>query len=449
MLAKLTAKKTFDLVSLLSGKVGNILVGVFFLPLYAKHLHVDVFGIIIILFSLQALATMLDFGMAIIVSRETAIQYKQKPINSSILKASEVSIIVFYVVIALLISLYQILFGSISPAADINDILLMVCIIGVAVLQNIYYSVLLTARKFIFASWLQIVFITLRGVGTYVVIVHLSGSLKAFLLIQLIIMLAHVVFFRICCYHYVFISKTVGFYGSLMSLIVQGKKLILYSVAGASVLQLDKIIVANHNASIISSPYFLASTFCMLPITVLATPIMQFFQPKIISELHSNKRIVCGLINKYNLVLCSFVLLPTICVWIALPTIIKLWLHDSIYVDLVITYSSILLPGIAVGALGYVPYVLLVGIADFKFQAVISFILTVITLFAVYVFSSLGNIKAICIVFFIYHCVSTSIFWLRCLRLKDIRRCLSYNLLFTAIGVMFMFSSISIIQLFH
>lgn len=439
-------KKLFDLFSLLSGKVGNILVGVFFLPLYAKYLQPEVFSIVTIFFSLQALASMLDFGMCIIVSRETAIHYRKSKIKSSILKDAECIISSFYLLVALVILVILYLRQETIAQLKPIDIILFVSAVCLSVLQNIYFSVLLTARKFIFSSWLQIVFVVFRGLVTYLGVVNYPTSIKAFLFIQTSILLLQFLTFRFFCYSQVYSFHEKCNYVSLCSMLGQGKKLVLYSIAGAMVLQLDKIIVAHQYSPIFSAPYFLASTFCMLPITVLATPIMQFFQPKLIKQINANSNEFNGLLIKYTLSLCIVVLPSTVLIWSFIPLVIKLWLHDSVYVNDVITYSTILLPGIALGALGYIPYVLLIGIGDFKFQAVMSFFLTILTLGSVYYFSLEGDIKAICITYFLYHTLSMLIFWMRCIAIKKLTTNAVMSFKMTIVGVICMGVGLGIIS---
>ncbi len=445
--ANIKFRKLFDLFSLLSGKLGNILVGVFFLPLFAKYAQPEVFTVITVVFSLQALATMLDFGMAIIISRETAIHYKNSLIKLPLLKDAEYITSLFYLLVTMVV--YGVFWLGSEKFIHLSPLSILLAILAVVlcVLQNIYFSALLAARKFIFSCWLQIFFVIMRGGATYLGIIHYPASVDAFLTIQVSVLLMQAIVFRLYCYFQVYSHKEKSSYTSLRSMLSQGKKLVLYSIAGATVLQLDKIIVAHQHTPVESAPYFLASTFCMLPITVMATPVMQFFQPKLIRQINADGADIGGVLKNYNLTICSIVLLPTILIWLLIPWVIKLWLHNSAYVDDVVFYSTILLPGIAIGALGYVPYVLLVGVGDFKFQAVMSFILTLITISCVCIFSSYGNIKAICITYFMYHTLSTTIFWIRCISHKKIKFHSIVNTKITFAGVFFMIACICVISL--
>lgn len=444
-------RKSFDLLSLLSGKIGNILVGVFFLPLYAKYLQADIFSAVTIIISLQALATMLDFGMAIVVARETAIQYQDntKLLKHSILKDAENILSLAYLFLTAVALILNYFTSNVFTRLDEGDILMAIAIIYLTVLQNVYFNVLLAARIFVASSWLQIILNLVRGIASYAAVVSYPDNIKPFLITQLVILLIHTAAFRFICFKKIYSNLCGSSKKSLGVLLQHGKKLALYSIAGACVLQLDKIIIAHQHKAEISAPYFLASTFCMLPITVLATPIMQFFQPKIVKHLHMDNGALSKILTRFNFAVCGLVLLPTICLWIIIPFVIRLWLHHGAYVNDVIHYSTILLPGIAIGALGYVPFVLLIGMGDFKFQAITSFILTTITLVCVYIFSLQGSIVLVCWAYFLYHSASTIIFWTRCATLNLIRADSLRNIKFTSVCILLMFCFLYVVHIFR
>ncbi len=74
-----------------------------------------------------------------------------------------------------------------------------------------------------------------------------------------------------------------------------------------------------------------------------------------------------------------------------------------------------LLPGVAIGALGYIPYSILIAKQAYGFQARLSVALTVITLIATLAASLNNNILAVCGIYALYHSISTAGSWLRCI----------------------------------
>ena len=76
-------------------------------------------------------------------------------------------------------------------------------------------------------------------------------------------------------------------------------------------------------------------------------------------------------------------------------------------------YVGILLPGFTIGALGFIPYSLLISVKDFKFQAVLSGAMTVITLAAAASSAMLQSVEGVCFVYASYHTLSTLLSWVR------------------------------------
>ncbi|EGT3624760.1 polysaccharide biosynthesis family protein, partial [Morganella morganii] len=143
---------------------------------------------------------------------------------------------------------------------------------------------------------------------------------------------------------------------------------------------MDKIVIAQFNGASSLGPYYLANAFCMLPLSVLATPIMQYFQPKIIFDMNSGNSDV-GHLKTFTITLILFTLTPSIIILLNIDTIINLWLNnDDSTISIVVTYIKILLPGVFFGAIGFIPYNLLIAIKDFKFQAICGTVLTFLTL---------------------------------------------------------------------
>lgn len=74
---------------------------------------------------------------------------------------------------------------------------------------------------------------------------------------------------------------------------------------------------------------------------------------------------------------------------------------------------EILLPGIALGALGYVPYNILVAHEDYRAHSRLSAGMTVVTLAATALAAAFGSILAVCWIYASYHTISAVITWWR------------------------------------
>lgn len=107
-------------------------------------------------------------------------------------------------------------------------------------------------------------------------------------------------------------------------------------------------------------------------------------------------------------------LLPSYILWVYRDSLIALWLGNTELVNIVADYTKILLPGIAIGGLGYISYVVLIAIEDFKFQSFLSLSMTAIVVILVVFFSMRQDIRSICYVYAFYHSLSTLLTWARC-----------------------------------
>lgn len=412
-----------DLLSLFLSKLGTVIIGVLFLPLYSKYLTQDEFGIFTVILSLQALATMLDFGTSIIISRDIAIRFTDnKKIISSNFANSELVISILYLTLLMLsLPITSVLISGYKYNYLI--ILMAVIMIWSTVLQNIYFNTLIASKKYNTTSLTQLVMLILKGALSIIILIY-SKDFLYFILAQSIFSLFHLFVLRIIVFRLTLIENYVDTIKikNISALLVDGRKLLFLSISGALVLHLDKIVIAQFNGASSLGPYYIANTFCMLPLSVLATPIMQYFQPKIIFDINSGNSDI-GHLKKFTITLVLFTLVPSIAILLNIDTIINLWLNknnDSI-TSIVVTYIKILLPGVFFGAIGFIPYNLLIAIKDFKFQAICGTALTFLTLLLTLYFAYKNNIKSICYVYSIYHFVSTITQWLRCIYNKKTR----------------------------
>ena len=109
---------------------------------------------------------------------------------------------------------------------------------------------------------------------------------------------------------------------------------------------------------------------------------------------------------------------PCALLWLLREPIIGAWLGPASGNSAQVAYyAGILLPGAAVGALGYLPFTMLVARQDFRFQAVASMAMTLLTLVATAFVAHSGSVAGVCWVYAGYHCLSTTVSWLRCIHL--------------------------------
>ena len=412
------------------GKTAGLLVGLLFLPMYHRLLGPDQFGVVAVVLSLQALLTMMDLGMSTMIGRDAAVSSNLTE-TYRLLMTAEGSLTGFYLCLAVAAWLAAAagLLGGISYLAVGASVVLFWAL----VLQNLYFSVLLARRSYGIASGTQIVGSVLRALASAYVLVYVSATLEAFLLTQALLAILHAALTRYFCQKILGLDGAVGgarpTWRACASLTRQGGSLIVFSAAGAAVTQLDKPLVSALISATELAPYFLATTVCMVPISVLAGPVSQFCQPRVLAAISDGSdgtamRAVRQYVGLILLATCG----PALLLWLGRRPLMTLWLGSGTTADTVATYVALLLPGFAIGALGFVPYALLVAAKDYRFQALSSVALTIATLGAAALAAWTGDVLAVCWVYATYHASSTAISWMRAARLPAVDMVAQYSL---------------------
>lgn len=413
-------RRLVDLGLLYASKSGAVVVGLLILPLFNRMLGPDLFGVVALIFTLQAFLLIIDFGMSIVVGRELATADATAGQRYITWRAAEWLISFMYAAMLIPVLLATWAWsGPLTPAGSLGCLLLFWSL----TLQNIGQNALLARHKFTEAALIQVTGVLARNGLTAIALAWISPTLTCFVVVQAIVSVAQMLATRWRCIK-ILRPSSVGFLQSRLrerasTLLRTGRPLMIFGISGAAVMQFDKVIVSGLVSPRDLAPYFLAATFCLTPISVLAAPVAQFFQPRIVRAFSSaDTTMTRRVLIQFNHYIGAFALLPTAVIWLMREPLIAHWLQHSTDVSLVVEYSAVLLPGIALGALGYVPYTVLVARQDYLFQARFSIVMTTLTLCAAMVAAMQGSVIAICIVYAFYHSVSTIGSWWRCIRLN-------------------------------
>ena len=406
-----------DLGWLYGGKASTVVVALVALPWYQKLMGAETFGFVAVFLSIQAFLVLVDLGLTTVVHREIAYQqttdhdYQTLRAATFVLQFLYAAILVLGVGCAALFSL------EISLAELVSSIACFWAITS----QNVAQSALTARRYFLVAGVNQTVGVLLRAAITIGAMIFVSPTIEVFLTAQAVTAVAHYLVTMWICVtvfgakdHTSRISLTLA-----KSLVARGKPLVLFGIAGAAVLQLDKVILALFEPSERVAAYYLASVLCLTPISILAAPIAQYFQPQIIAAIGRGDSDESGrLLSQLTTMLIGIVGALSSILWVWRESLVHLWLGGAATAAEVSHYVGILLPGVALGALGYVPFTLLTAQQDYSFQALLSGILTIVTLTLVVAVASLGDIAAVCWLYVAYHVTSAVVSWGRAIRLQ-------------------------------
>ena len=417
----------WDLLTLFAGKSSGVIVALIFLPLYNKTLGVEQFGIVAVILSVQAFAVMMDLGMATLIARYAALAISKTEQTAAFLNSVELALAVFYFGLLSCTLLVLPLLGYSNHQGLIVVGSILLC--WLFVLQNIYYASMLARMEYQTANLIQTAGNLVRGFVTAGALIYYSATPLTFVAAQIITTALHCSITRISLNRslggafLLFTSKTRYKVSEAIGLIKQGRSITLFTVAGASVMQLDKPLISAFSSAANVAPYFLATTVCMLPIALLAGPLSQYFQPKILIAIEAqNTQAAQQLLQRFVLLLLLAIGLPSLALWLVRDWAIGLWLGPSATNAIIAHYVAIMLPGFAMGALGFVPYALLLSSKDFRYQAQMSVALTVVTLAAVALFAWLQRVDAVCFTYMFYHIASTALSWARACNLPQVNK---------------------------
>lgn len=411
---------------LYAGKASGVLITLLFIPLYNRQLGPAQFGMAAVLLSLQALLIMLDFGLSTIISRDIAsAQMTPKQLWAQV-RDAERALLGFYLVLLVASLIVRPLgfFGHLSLVTLVCSIALF----GFLVQQNLHYCAILACRAYIRASAVQLAGNLLRAVATALVLVFYSATLEAFVIVQAIFAALQAWGTRLESGGVVRNGAQAepgagGSWASAARLVRRSAALAVFAAAGAAVMQLDKPIISAFMSSTAVGPYFLAMTLSLVPTSVLAGPVTQYFQPRVLGNLHAPaSRHAEIAVERFTATLLAATLLPCVLIWVLRVPLITLWLGHQQQTALVAQYAGILLPGVMVGALGYIPYTLLLGAQDYKFQGMLSLTLAAATLAAVVVAALRQSAAGVAVVYACYHTASTTLSWARAVYLTPTRK---------------------------
>lgn len=420
LLTASTQRRFIDLLLLYVSKSGAVFVGLLILPFFNRVLGPDQFGVVALILTLQAFLLFLDFGMATVVGRDLAVAETTASQRYITWRAAEHIISLIYAALIFPVLLATWALSDLLNPAEVAACVVLFWSLNV---QNIGQNALLARHLFIEAALLQATGVVARHGLTAIALAYFSPTLTCFVVIQAAVSVVQMMVTRWRCMKVLLPESAEPLRKALLkrakSLFHTGKPLMLFGLSGAAVMQLDKVIVTSFMSSRDLAPYFLAANFCLTPISVLAAPVAQFFQPRIVRAMSSPDRAITRrTISQFTYLIVCCALLPTAAIWLFREPLIALWLHGSPESTLVSQYSAILLPGIAIGVLGYVPYTILVACQDYPFQAKFSIAMTVLTLCAAMIAAIQGSVLTICVIYALYHSSSTIGSWWRCVQLK-------------------------------
>jgi O-antigen/teichoic acid export membrane protein len=412
-------RRLLNVAMLYASKAAGILVGILVLPRFNHLLGPQNFGVVAVILSVQALLLMLDLGMSTLVGRDVAASGTSAAQANLSWRTANLVLTLLYLAMALAAWPLNHVFGE-----PLNGPQLAGCLVlfWALTLQNVSQTALLAARRYAIGSGIQLVGVLTRALVTLAALQRLHPDLTVFVATQALCALL-----QLCATHWacriLFTARATQPSRSMAlhaahAMLKRGSPLVLYGLAGAAVMQLDKPIVSALASAAEAAPYYLATILCLAPLSSLGGPVAQFYQPRLVRAISTgDDDAIHQTLVPYTTALALVTFIPSALLWLFRAPIIDAWLGHATNSVLVARYTGILLPGAAIGALGYVPTSILVARQDFRFQALTSAALTLLTLAAAAACAHHDSIVGVCWVYAGYHCLSTVVTWGRCTRL--------------------------------
>ena len=410
-----------NMAMLYGSKLGAILVGLLILPKFNHLLGAQQFGVAAVIMSLQALLLMLDLGMSTLVGRDVAAYSADRAQAAHSWRTSSTVLTAFYLALTPVASLANAVFSS--PLAPLEVLACMVLFWSLT-LQNVGQTALLAARRLGAASTLQLFGVLARALATWAALLLFSADLGTFITAQAVFGLLHWWATDTTCRRLFRdvaapVLSARDHAAQALAMIRRGGPLVLFGIAAGAVMQLDKPLVSALTSAAQTAPYYLATVLSLTPLSTLAGPVAQFYQPRLIQAMTTgDDGAVQRSLKPFTTALVLITFVPCALLWLLREPIIGAWLGPASGNSAQVAYyAGILLPGAAVGALGYLPFTMLVARQDFRFQAVASMAMTLLTLVATAFVAHRGSVAGVCWVYAGYHCLSTTVSWLRCIHL--------------------------------
>lgn len=406
-------RRLLPIVVLYGGRVGTAALGLVVLPWLSRAMPADQFGLAATILALQTLAVVLDLGLSITISREFPVLSAEAD-RRALLHRSERALLTLYAAIAAIAAGLAAIGLLPMPVPTA----LLVCLaLLLVVWQNLLVIGFIARQQFLTSTLAQFTGLLLRHGGSLACVIAFSGTVEVFVAGQvagaaLVLAASRLLFLH---RHRARDAAPVP----ARAVAATGVAVVVYTIAGACTLQLDKVLLSALASPVATGPYFLASTLSLVPITFLASPAAQFVQPKLIAALDGGHRPEARRwIARLTLAILVLAVLPGIALGLAAPWLVPRWLHGAPQQAAVIRFATLLMPGASIGALGLVPAIVLIARRDYRALAAISCAMGIAVLSATAVLAARGDIAGVCVTYAVYHAVAAAALWWRAARIE-------------------------------
>lgn len=415
----LSVAALIDLFALFAGRIGGILVTLLFIPRYHLLLGAATFGAVSLVLSLQAFFLVSDLGLATLISRDTAIaRYDPDALTLVVLmrRRAEGILASIAVTVSILALVLPLLASPLVPWSFANgaNVAMITTLIMALVATNIVQLSLNALGAYQAGAATAVTGAIVRG-GATVVVLGSYPTLVAFLVVQLVVALLHLLVVRW------YLERRCGVVhhrerlfdrAAMVDLLRRCIPLTIYTLASAAAVNLDKSIVSGFISLETAGSYFLATTYSLVPVAVLSGPINSYFAPRVAHARHAGD--AAGerrLATVFQTLLMCAVVGPSLSLGVQASEWLGLWLHEA--PQGLLAVAPILLAGGALSATGYYPTTYLIAAGDNGYLARLSLVCSAGVLAAAVYFAVQGNLVGIAWSYFVFYAAGFAGLWAR------------------------------------
>jgi O-antigen/teichoic acid export membrane protein len=393
-----------------------VLVNLMAIPAYAHLLDPATFGLIAVILSLQAFFLFFDFGLGTVLARSMAIAHAARDDALLNMVYDDLRRAEFLVAVAGLgLGLGGVVLALVADVAGQGTIVMLAApLLSILVVQNIYQLCLNASGRYRRSGLVSTLAPLVRAVASIAALLLFSRTAQTFLVAQLFVGAIALLATRLTlAWAAPRTSRKLLQREDLGRLWRECRPLIIYTLSGAAALNLDKPIVSAVLSLEAAGTFFLATTYALVPIGLLAGPLFQYFSP-MVAGAEANDGLGQGEIARQFLL--YFVLVVTAPAYFLLVDAefwIGLWLGGGADVSAVTQTARPILVGAAIGALGYYPLSTLIAKQDNGFLALASLACSAAILLAAMVIVRTHGLEGMAYAYAAYHVLTCLLLWVR------------------------------------
>jgi O-antigen/teichoic acid export membrane protein len=245
-----------NLVANLVGRGWSTVLGLVLVPVYLKFLGIEAYGLVGVFITLQNLSALADFGLGMSLNREMArlsVDPDRRLEQRDTLRTFElvfwlVSVVVGLAIVAVAgwISKHWVSAHSLSPASVASAVRLMGAIVAIQLPFALYQSGLMGLQRQTLLNVIATAAGTARGAGAVLVLWLVSPTIQAFLLWQLVIAVLQTLAAAAAVWRSLPARSPAVFRPSILRRLSHfASGVALNAIVGASLTQLDKVLLSN------------------------------------------------------------------------------------------------------------------------------------------------------------------------------------------------------------